>query len=308
MVLLLCLSATCSPAPKSTATAPLTADELAQLWVQPSDLASRDLLNGPGGKDSAPDPNATYRVTGLDITGYSAGYDVVDPAGRAWRIKLGDEVQSEIVASRVLWAIGFHQPPTYFVERLLLEGGRQEDNGLQARFRPRAGYTSESDWSWQRNPYVGTQPFKGLIVVNLLLNNWDLKATNNRIYLVSAPDGLPTRRFVVQDLGASLGRARWPIGTRNNVDDFEKQRLIDRVENGLVEFDYNGRHRELFSDISPDDVVWACRLLALLTDDQWQDAFRAAHYPDAISQRFITKLKSKIQEGLAIDGRAGSTR
>lgn len=306
--MLLCLSAACAPAPKSTANAPLTAEELAQLWVEPADLASRDLLNGPGGKDAAPDANATYTVTGLDITGYSAGYDVVDPAGRAWKIKLGEEVQSEIVASRVLWAIGFHQPPTYFVPRLLLEGGRQEDNGRPARFRPREGYTTESNWSWQENPYVGTRPFKGLLVVNLILNNWDLKATNNRIYVVNVPDGLPERRFVVQDLGASLGRARWPIGTRNNVDAFENQSLVNRVENGIVAFDYNGRHRELFRDITPDDVVWACRLLAHLTDDQWQDAFRAAHYSGAIGQRFITKLKSKIQEGLAIDRRAGSTR
>jgi hypothetical protein len=147
-----------------------------------------------------------------------------------------------------------------------------------------------------------------LLVANLILNNWDLKTTNNRIYRVSVADGLPVRRFIVQDLGAALGRARWPIGTRNDVDGFERQRLIHRIENGIVEFDYNGRHRELFRDFTPDDVLWTCRLLAHLTDDQWQDVFRAAHYPDAISRRFITKLKSKIQEGLAIDRRAGNTR
>ena len=306
-LVLLCLSSACTPELRSTADAPLTGEQLAQLWVEPADIASRDLLNGPGGKDGAPDSTVIYRVTGLDITGYSPGYDVVGPAWREWKVKLGEEVQSEIVASRLLWAIGFHQPPTYFVPHLNLEGGRPEDNGRPARFRAEEGYQVESNWSWQENPYVGSQPFKGLLVANLILNNWDLKATNNRIYLVNDPDGLPARRFVVQDLGASLGRTRWPRGDRNNVDAFERQSLIERVENGIVQFDYNGRHQELFRDITAEDVIWTCRLLADLTDDQWQDAFRAANYPEAIRQRFITKLKSKIREGLAIERRAERT-
>ena len=34
---------------------------------------------------------------------------------REWSLKLGPEAQSEVVASRLLWAIGFHQPPTYWL-------------------------------------------------------------------------------------------------------------------------------------------------------------------------------------------------
>ena len=304
----LCMLAACAPPMTSTAASPLTATQLAELWVEPTDLSSRDLFGGPGGERAAPDVKAIYKVTALDTTGYSAGYDVVDPAGREWKVKLGNEVQPEIVASRVLWAIGFHQPPMFYVGSLRLDGGKPEDNGRVARLRVEDGYKTESYWSWNDNPYVGTQPFKGLLVANLILNNWDLKASNNRIYLLAEGAPQPTRRYVVQDLGAALGRTRWPTGNRNDIDAFESQKLIDGVANGIVDFDYHARHRELFKDITPADVVWACKLLARLSEGQWKDAFRAANYPEPLTQRFVAKLKAKIQEGLTLETRAAVTR
>lgn len=289
---------------RNTVAQPLSAEQMAELWVDPGDVAARDLFNGPGGKDWVPDPKATYKVTAVDVTGYSAGYDVVDSQGREWKVKLGNEVQPEIVSSRLLWAIGFHQPPTYYVASLNLEGGKPEDQGRSARLRVEEGYKTEGIWSWHENPYVGTQPFKGLLVANLIVNNWDLKPSNNRVYLFE--NGAPRRRFVVQDLGASLGKTRWPVGNRNNAADFESQTLIDRVQGGVINFDYHARHGELFKDITPADVVWVCRLMARLTDDQWNAAFRAANYSESLSKRFIAKLKSKIEEGLALEKRASA--
>ena len=39
---------------------------------------------------------------------------------------------------------------------------------------------------WDKNEFDGTQPFKGLVVANLLLNNWDWKTSNNKVYELSA--------------------------------------------------------------------------------------------------------------------------
>src|ERR671911_720464 len=131
----------CSAAMRSTATAPVTDAQMAQLWVEPGDIAARDLFWGPGGRERAPAAGASYRVTAIDNTGFSRGYDAVDVQGRSWKIKLGIEAQSEAVASRVLWAIGFHQPATYVLQRWKLTGGRAEDQDTVARFRLKDGYS-----------------------------------------------------------------------------------------------------------------------------------------------------------------------
>ena len=245
-------------------------------------------------------------MTALDRTGYSAGYDVVGPDGRKWKVKLGDEAQAEVVASRVLWAIGFHQPPTYLISGLRLSGGKPEDQGRTARLRLEEGYRTEGQWSWQQNPYVGVPAYRGLLVANLILNNWDLKTSNNRIYLVSDAAARPARRFVVQDLGASLGKTGWPTGNRNNVAAFESQRLIDGVRDGLVDFDYHGRHGELFNDITPADVVWTSRLLVRLSDEQWHDAFRAAAYPAPTCAALYRQVENQDSGGLALEARAAA--
>ena len=67
------------------------AERVAELWQEPPDVASRDLVYGPGGRALAPRPDVAYRVVGLDTKGHSESYDVVDPAGRTWDVKIGDE-------------------------------------------------------------------------------------------------------------------------------------------------------------------------------------------------------------------------
>jgi len=309
-LLAICLAAlaaaACSLATmRATSSEPLTDERMAQLWLEPEDVTARDLLWGPGGRESAPRADHAYRLTDLDEAGHSRGYEVVGPDGREWKIKLGQEAQSEIVASRLLWAIGFHQPAMYALESWRLEGAAGPRHEV-ARFRLKEGYRAKGTWSWQQNPFVGTREFKGLLVAQLLLNNWDLKTSNNRIYVVDREDAAPRTWFVVQDLGAALGATRWPTGTRNNVVHFERQRFIKGLRPNGIAFDYAGRHRELFRDIMPSDVVWTCRRLAQLTERQWLDAFRAARYPDSTSVRFIAQLRSKIHEGLAMIPQSGN--
>ena len=87
---------------------------------------------------------------------------------------------------------------------------------------------------------------------------------------------------------------------RGDPEVFEKTRFINGVENGVVRFDYRGRHRVLFDKITPADVRWICERLSALTDEQLQDAFRAGGYPRATADRFIRRLKQKIAEGLQL--------
>ena len=291
---------------RSTATAPLTPAQMAELWVEPFDIAARDLFHGPGGGDLAPAPGSRFQFLRKDTKGYSWGWDVKDANGVKWSAKYGPEAQSEVVASRLLWAIGFHQPPTYFVERWELSGSAEPGPKPPSRFRPDVpGRRRAGEWSWRRNPFVGTQPFRGLLVMMRILNNWDLLDRNTAIYEPDTPgEEGPRRWYVVIDLGASLGRTKIvPVsGTRNDIEDFEQQGFIKGVDaDGHVRFDDLGRfHRELFGDLTPEDVRWACARLDRLAPQQWSDAFRAAGYKEAEAARFIRRIREKVAAGLSL--------
>jgi hypothetical protein len=273
-----------------------------ELWSEPKDLADRNLLWGSSRTGNAPSKNDAFKVLALDTTGYSKGYDVEGPDGRKWKIKVGKEVQPEIVLSRILWALGYYQPETYYVTGWQLEGSWGSE-GEPARFRLESDHGSESEWAWLDNPFTGTRPLQGLIAVNLLLNNHDLKTSNNRVYRLRDQKAEPARRYVVQDVGSALGKPRgfpYVRGTRNDIDDYEDLSLIRKISGSKVQLDYRGRYANILERLSPTDIVWACELLNRLSDAQLDDAFKSADYAPDIRARYIAKLRDKIREGLAL--------
>ena len=299
--------------PRTSVEAPAPV-ELAHFWMEPTDLAQRNLLHGPGGEGMAPDPSVPLEFLATDSSGYSRGYDVRSPDGMEWSVKMGPEAQSEVAASRILWALGYHQPPSYYVAKWTITG-REAGPRDAARFRPKLpGRKIVAEWSWYENPYVGSQPFQGLVVANLMLNNWDLKTSNNKVYEVDDAAVAVRRMYVVQDLGASLGKTSFPAllnfypfrqmkqGSRNALEDFESQGFIRKIEGDRVEFYYRGTNPSLIRTVSKRDVIWTSERMARLTDDQWVSVFRAAGYSPEHSQRFVAKIKTKIKEGLALSG------
>ena len=181
---------------------PAGAVDISQLWREPNDLETRDLQVGPAA--GAPKPGARFTFVKADRTGHSPGYDLRDQNGIEWSVKLGTEAQTEVVASRILWAIGYHQVPTYYLTEWSMDGGPGGHPG-PGRFRPSLPNTKVvGDWAWQENPFAHTQPFRGLVAANLIINNWDWKSSNNKIYDVLNQDGTGERRYIVRDLGACL--------------------------------------------------------------------------------------------------------
>ena len=310
LVTVIGFGAACAQPVRTPNTAPISADRIAELWSTPNDITARDLFHGPGGVETAPNTDTPFTWVATDTTGYSPGFDVRGPDGREWSVKLGPEAQTEVVTSRVLWALGYHQPPTYYVSSWQMSGG---PGGRHPGARFRAAFEDAKvvgDWSWSRNAFIGAQPYHGLIVANIILNNWDWKTSNNKIYRFG--DG--TQRYVVRDLGASLGKTKasrllWilPIptrgfdqGSRNNIDDFESQGFIKRVDENTVDFDFQTVYGSVVDLVRPSDVRWTVELLRRVTDAQWEDAFRAADYTPEVGSRYIRKIKAKIAEGLAV--------
>src|SRR6185436_6316335 len=115
---------------------------LPELWEQPKDLAARDLYNGPWGSTRAPDPHAVYTFVRPKQGGANPGVVVRDPNGREWHVKQpprggnrGDEGPSEVVLSRVLSALGYHQPPVYYLRSFTMATGSQTAVEPGGRFR-----------------------------------------------------------------------------------------------------------------------------------------------------------------------------
>lgn len=286
--------------------------ELAELWQEPTDLQQRDLFLGPGGAALAPHPtDGIYEFLAFKKSGTNPGYDVRDASGRVWSVKLGVEAQPEVTASRILWAMGFHQPPQYFVHQFTLKGG---DPGVKTNARFRTDFDqweSVGDWSWYENVFMNAPQFRGLIVAQLILNNWDLKTANNRIYQAKDAATRPQRLFVVRDVGASLGHSKqFPIftmlgtpgsqGSKNDIDGFEQQGFIKKADGDKVTFDYRGLNQPLIDRLRVPDVIWACEMMAKIPDGHWQAAFKAGAFPQEDADRYIKKIKEKIAQGLAL--------
>jgi len=297
-VLVLALLA-CTPALTRTTARPPTAAEMAQFWTDPGS-GRRNLFDGAGGAGPKPVVDAQYRVLERDTDGFSITYKVRDEAGRVWHVKIGPEAQTEVVSSRIIWALGYHQVPSYFTTRwIAIENGEGHMLG-GSRFRPDdMGLKGRGAWSWQENPFVGTRPYEGLLAVMMVLNSTDLKNDNNELYeVIGQPREGASRWYVVKDLGATLGETGVMEPRRNYIDGFEREPFITGWHKGAAEFGYKGRHQELVANISREDVRWACERLARLTDRQWRDAFRAGNYDDEITDRYIRRIRQKIADGL----------
>jgi hypothetical protein len=283
---------------------PPSPEAIKQLWVDPGS-EPRDLFWGIGGQKYAPKPDAVYTFKERDASGFSTKYEVKGPGGIEWSAKIGPEAQTEVLMSRILWGLGFHQQPIYYLPSWTLERDGTTFTESEARFRPKLKEFPrlEEYWWWQQNPFVGTRELHGLLVVLLMFNSTDLKNDNNSIYKFKEPVEGADRWFAVRDLGAALGETGRMYPRRNCLECFEQHGFITAGHGDRIEFDYAGLHQELLSMIRPADVRWAAEHMQKLTDKQWHDAFRAANYADSDANRYIRTLKEKIDDGLALRAR-----
>ncbi len=272
------------------------------LWRDPGNVSSRDLFHGAGGRAMRPD---TRRLTFIEEEegGYSKKYRVRDGRGRVWVAKVGKEAQPETAATRLLWAAGYLPEITYLAPRVTIPGQGTFEN---VRFEARPANTKRhGEWRWEENPFAGTRELQGLKIMMALFENWDIKDDNNRILAVTGPGG--TRlHYVVSDLGATFGKTggqnspmdliRQVKGSRNEPEDYARDRFIEGVEGGRVKFNFSGKNSSLMRDISVADASWLGRILSRLSDRQIADAFRAANYTPAEVRMLTAEVRQRINE------------
>ena len=294
------------------------------LWRAPADIQTRDLYLGPGGEAMRPD---LRRVTFVkrETGGYSTKYRVRDGAGREWVAKVGKEAQAEAAAVRLVWAVGYMTEVNYLVPCLLIEGapkpGKEVETcaggglaNVRLEARPE-GVKRLDEWEWSENPFAGTKELQGLVVLMALLNNWDIKDTNNKVLRVRGAGGRDELHYIVSDLGATFGRVKWnaPVlwrirRNRNDPEDYAKDAFLEDVKGGQVYLFYKGKRQDLFDDIRVEEARWIAGLLSQLSERQVGDAFRAANYTPEEVRTLTRSVRARIDELANIPARAASNR
>ena len=306
----------------------------AVLWRDPVEIASRDLLFGPGGREHL--PHEPFTFVQEDPAGSNPKFVVRDKDGVKWKVKLGTEARPETVASRLVWAVGYAAPTDYFLPEMRVDGMPSHlhrgqhlvgHDGTIRNVRVKrelADGKKLGTWKWRDNPFSGTRELNGLRALMAVINNWDLKDINNLVY--EERHGGPTNDaenaadgdlliYEVSDLGCSFGSAGLQRTTRTKGDlnayrrtpfikhltlqtvDFDVPRRADWIVLANVpEFAMRLHLRWIGRGIPRDDARWMGRLLAALTPDQIRDAFRAAAYSPAEIDEFSDILETRIAE------------
>jgi hypothetical protein len=294
----------------------------AAIWQDPGNIKAKDLLNGPGSEKHR--PQLPLKFLKEDRHGQNSKFDVEDANGTKWRAKLGIEAQPEVVATRLLWAIGYFTNENYYLSNLEvkelpahLHRGQghvtSPDHVDGARLqRHRGNEKKDANWNWQHNPFVGTREFNGLRVMMAFLSNWDLKDENNAIF--TDKDG--QQQYLVTDVGTAFGASgkHWTeAASKNNLGEFRKARLISKVAPDYVDFNFPRRPPLLHLFILPSylhqvhmrwvgnripraDAKWLGSLLAQLSTDQILTAFRAGGYPQDKAAAFTKVVQARIAE------------
>jgi hypothetical protein len=296
------------------------AGRTAVIWHDRGDIAALDLVGGPGGKDHG--PGHDLRFIAESPGGTSPKFEVEDERGIRWKVKLGEEAKSETAATRLLWAAGYVVDEDYYRPEIRVLGLTSLARGQEfvspdgivtgARLERQDGRETSTTWSWYENPFIGRREFNGLRMMMALINNWDLKDANNRVF-----DTAGGGEYGITDLGATFGRTGNSITRSKGVPkDYADTRFIDEVTPTHVDFvmqsrpffplvfhlpSYRSRTRmeSIVKQIPIADARWIGIRLGRLSPDQIRDCFRAAGfspadvevYEDVVTRR-ISALKN----------------
>ena len=291
------------------------------LWIDPEDIASRQIFYGPGGE--LHQPRGVFHFVNEDRGGTNPKFIVADQDGVKWTVKLGAEARPETAASRLIWGAGYFADEDYLVRSLRvmnmpahLRRGQKfvdRDGALHdVRLKRHIPELKKiSDWSWSENPFVDTRELNGLRVLMALVNNWDLTDENNAI--AGLPDS-ERRVYLVSDVGSTFGSGNlnWPLKRgRGDLHAYAHSHFIDRVHGDFVDFHIPSRPSLFFlatprefmakmrlrwigKHIPRSDARWIGELLDRIPPDHIRDAFYASGYPPDEVGEAVKTIRDRI--------------
>ena len=310
--LLIVISAACACATVGTSAAPQRKEDPRQsviarsrVW-SPTDVAAMDLKTGPSGRGAfAFHEVVTCKYLDKKLSGNSPKFACVIGDDDEVKVKFGGnngEVYGEVLATRLLWALGFPADRMYPVN-VICKGCPAEFLGIErsndeSRFDPavierKVDGTEWGDkgWSWKElddiNGERGGAPRAHRDALKLLavfLQHSDTKPQQQRIVCQSKakwpqPGTCTDPLLMISDVGLTFGRA-----TRNNANepsgvnlDAWMQTPVWKNDSGCV-----ANLPKSFTGTLDDPVIseagrrFLSDLLTQLSDRQLQDLFEAA--------------------------------
>jgi len=280
------------------------------LWRDPGPIAKRDVYWGMGSPDRAPKPPFTFVKE--SSSGSRPKIEVKDANGVKWMAKLApadpllNEVNAEIAATRLMWAIGYLVDENYFVPKGRITGAADLEraatvvgpggNFTDARFERRDPELDEAGfWDIEKNQFKGSKELSGFHAAMLLMNSWDVKPLNTVILKTKGDN--PTEFYIMSDLGSTFGsmkgsnnRSRWDL------EKYQTTKWVTGIVKGTqFQFNYPLLGNEPVT-IPLEHAKWFAGLLSQLTDPQLKRLFEAAGGTPAEVAGFASALRTKISE------------
>ena len=267
----------------------------AVIWREPVDIKTRDLFYGQGGSEHQ--PKGTFTFLQEKLHGVNPKFDVRDDSGILWGVKMGEEAKPETAATRLIWAVGYFTNEDYYLPELTVRGDLtltrgqtmiRDDTvrkGVRLK-RHNKGEHQVADWSWDKNPFVGTKELDGLKIMMEIICNTDLKTEQQHVYDVRGTE----QRYVAADVGSSFGKAgKEFLRSKGKLSDYESSPLIKNAGPDYIDFWH-------FKHIPREHAIWIGQYLTQLSDQQLRDAFRAGGFSPQEIEGFSRKVREKINE------------
>ena len=295
------------------------------MW-SPTDVAAMDLKTGPSGPGSfAFHETVTCKYLDKKLSGKSPKFACVIGKDDEVKVKFGGnngEVYGEVLATRLLWALGFPADRMYPVnvicqgcpdEYLGIERGNDESRFDPAVIERKADGTEwgKKGWSWKELDAIDGERGgasrahrDALKLLAVFIQHSDSKPEQQRIICGSKakwpdPGTCEDPFLMISDLGLTFGRAtrsnaNEPSGV--NLEAWRQTPVWKDDEKGCVgnlPKSFTGTLSE--PEISEAGRQFLANLLTQLSDRQLQDLFEAARV------RYRLRSPGKVDSGFATE-------
>jgi hypothetical protein len=290
---------------------PAAAGAQARIWEDRGPVEQLDLYWGNASPERVPVGPFTFVREDSAATNPKA--IVRDARGVTWGVKWDDEVRSEVTATRLAWAMGLEVEETYYVEtgRIVFAGSRPSAFQRIGSFVDAAGrfksparferrdpdVVSKGRWAFASNPLAREDGYAVLVLMNVVMANWDAKDDNNKI--VSVTDAAGTKDlYLIGDYGACFGKMGGEFShSKYRLKDFAKNPpVVTGVSGRTVHLGYKGKNAEFHESVPLEGARLFASRASQLSLKQVDDAFRAANGDAADREGFVKMVYDRFQQ------------